>query len=282
MLDSILMAFSLYSRIPVPQAKWNDKSMRWCICFLPLVGAVIGAAQWAAYTVLAFFSFGTVLRGAVLAVLPILLTGGIHMDGFMDTCDAIHSYGSREKRLEILKDPHVGAFAVIGGLVYFLLDFGIWSEAGREEIPLLCLLFILSRALSAFAAVTFPKAKKDGMLRQETDPAARGTAAAMAFVTLLTGAAMLFLNAASAVSYSAAVSSADASADASAVQSFPAFQIIPLPALCALAAALAAFVYYRHMAIKHFGGTTGDLSGWFTQICELVTAAAAIAAFRCL
>ena len=150
MLDSMLMAFSLYSRIPVPQAKWNDESMRWCICFLPLVGLVIGAAQWAAFALLTHFSFGPVLRGAVLAVLPILLSGGIHMDGFMDTCDAIHSYGSREKRLEILKDPHVGAFAVIGGIVYFVLDFGIWSEAGKQEIPLLCLIFVLSRALSAF------------------------------------------------------------------------------------------------------------------------------------
>ena len=167
MLDSMLRAFSLYSRIPVPQAKWNDRSMRWCLCFLPLVGAVIGAAQLAAFTALTAFPFGRVFRGAVLTVLPILLSGGIHMDGFMDTCDAIHSYGSMEKRLEILKDPHVGAFAVIGGIVYFVLDFGIWTEAGREEIPLLCLLFVLSRALSAFAAVTFPKAKKDGMLRQE-------------------------------------------------------------------------------------------------------------------
>ena len=184
MLDSMLMAFSLYSRIPVPQAKWNDRSMRWCLCFLPLVGAVIGAAQLAAFTALTAFPFGRVFRGAVLTVLPILLSGGIHMDGFMDTCGAIHSYERMKKRLEILKDPHVGAFAVIGGIVYFVLDLGIWTEAGREEIPLLCLLFVLSRALSAFAAVTLPKAKKDGMLRQETDPAAGTTAAAMGIITL--------------------------------------------------------------------------------------------------
>ena len=113
------------------------------------------------------------------------------MDGYMDTCDAIHSYGNREKRLEILKDPHVGAFAVIGAFVYFILDFGIWSEAGKEEMPLLCLLFVVSRAFSAFAAVTFPKAKKDGMLRQETDPAAKSTAAVMAAVILVTGAVMI-------------------------------------------------------------------------------------------
>lgn len=265
MLDSMLMAFSLYSRIPVPQAKWNDESMRWCICFLPLVGLVIGAAQWAAFALLTHFSFGPVFKGAVLAVLPILLSGGIHMDGFMDTCDAIHSYGSREKRLEILKDPHVGAFAVIGGIVYFVLDLGIWSEAGKQEIPLLCLVFVLSRALSAFAAVTFPKAKKDGMLRQETDPAARGTAAAMAVAAMAACAAMIALN----------VIDPAAGADSAAFS-------FPLAAVCAIAASLAVLFYYHHMAVKNFGGTTGDISGWFTQTCELVTAAAVIAAFRCL
>ena len=139
MIDSMLMK-TLCSRIPVPQTKWNEKSMRWCICFLPLVGAVIGAVQWAAYIVLTHFSFGRVFRAAVLTVLPVLLSGGIHMDGYMDTCDAIHSYGSREKRLEILKDPHVGAFAVIGAFVYFILDFGIWSEAGKRRC-LCCVCF---------------------------------------------------------------------------------------------------------------------------------------------
>ena len=91
MLDSLLMAFSLYSKIPVPQRQWNEKSMKYCICFLPLVGAVIGAAQYGVFAVLYRLAFGPVLRGAVLAALPVLLTGGIHMDGFLDTCDALHS-----------------------------------------------------------------------------------------------------------------------------------------------------------------------------------------------
>ena len=139
MLDSLLMAFSLYSKIPVPQRQWNDKSMKYCICFLPLVGAVIGVLQYFAFILLQRLSLGAVFRGAVLSALPILVTGGIHMDGYLDTCDAIHSYGSREKKLEILKDPHVGAFAVMGGIVYFVLSLGVWSEAGwarmRTESP---------------------------------------------------------------------------------------------------------------------------------------------------
>ena len=184
MLTSFFMAFSLYSRIPVPQTEWNEKSMRWCICFLPAVGAAIGAAQGLLYWLLAHLSVGAVFRGAALTALPVLLSGGIHLDGFLDTCDAIHSYGTREKRLEILKDPHVGAFAVIGGLVWFTLQLGVWSEAQNRTIVPLCITFALSRSLSAFSALVFPKAKKDGMLRQETDPAAKSSAAAMAAVSL--------------------------------------------------------------------------------------------------
>jgi len=248
MIHSLLMAFSLYSRIPVPQVKWSEKSMRYCICFLPLVGAAIGAFQYLAFRFLAHISAGKTLSGAVLSALPVLLSGGIHMDGYMDTCDAIHSYADREKRLEILKDPHVGAFAVIGGILYFGLSMGIWSEAGSSEILTLCLVFAFSRALSAFAAVTFPKARKDGMLRQETDPAAKGSAFAMAAVSVLTGAALIAAG--------------------------------PVRGTTAVLASLAVLLYYRRMSCRLFGGTTGDLSGWFTQMCELAAAGAAVVAGR--
>lgn len=75
MLTSFFMAFSLYSRIPVPQTEWNEKSMRWCICFLPAVGAAIGAAQGLLYWLLAHLSVGAVFRGAALTALPVLLSG---------------------------------------------------------------------------------------------------------------------------------------------------------------------------------------------------------------
>ena len=239
MLTSFFMAFSLYSRIPVPQTEWNEKSMRWCICFLPAVGAAIGAAQGLLYWLLAHLSVGAVFRGAALTALPVLLSGGIHLDGFLDTCDVIHSYGTREKRLEILKDPHVGAFAVIGGLVWFTLQLGVWSEAQNRTIVPLCITFALSRSLSAFSALVFPKAKKDGMLRQETDPAAKSSAAAMAAVSLLLASAMIYTGA--------------------------------LPGAAAVLTAVLTLALYYRMAVTVFGGITGDLSGWFTQMCELVT-----------
>ena len=232
MLDSILMAFSLYSRIPVPQAQWKEENMRWCICFLPLVGAVIGALQAAAFFVMTRLACGA------------LLSGGIHLDGFLETCDAIHSYKGREDRLAILKDPHAGAFAIICGIVYFVLLFGVWSEALPENILPLCCIFALSRSLSAWSALTFPKAKKDGMLRQETDPAAKGAPAAMAVVSVLAGAAAIVSG--------------------------------PARGTAAVLAAVLTLLYYRRMSDRVFGGVTGDLSGWFTQMCELVSAGAVV------
>lgn len=244
MLDSILMAFSLYSRIPVPQAQWKEENMRWCICFLPLVGAVIGALQAAAFFVMTKLACGVLLRTSILTALPALLSGGIHLDGFLDTCDAIHSYKGREDRLAILKDPHAGAFAIICGIVYFVLLFGVWSEARPENILPLCCVFALSRSLSAWSALTFPKAKKDGMLRQETDPAARGAPAAMAVVSVLAGAAVIVAS--------------------------------PARGTAAVLAAVLTLLYYRRMSDRVFGGVTGDLSGWFTQMCELVSAGAVV------
>lgn len=250
MLDSFLMAFSMYSRIPVPHVKWNEKGLRLCICFLPAVGAVIGLAQAGLFVLMTYLSFGPVLRGAVLTACPLFLSGGIHMDGFLDVCDAIHSYAGREKKLEILKDPHVGAFAVIGGIIWGLLSLGIWSEGGGEEMPVLCMTFVLSRALSAFAALVFPKAKKDGMLHEETAPVPGGAAAAMAAVSASVCVAMIL------VSWMSAEGPAGV-----------------LPALAGIGAAFLSLAWYHHVAMTAFGGTTGDLSGWFTQICELASAA---------
>ena len=240
MLRSVLRAFSIYSRIPVPRADWNGENMRYAICFLPLVGAVIGAAQGLLFFCLSGLPCGPVFRGALLTALPVIVSGGIHLDGFLDTCDAIHSYKSREERLQILRDPHAGAFAVLCGVVYGLLEMGVWSEAKSGTIALLCMTFVLSRSLSAWTALTFPKAKKDGMLRQETDPVPAAAPAAMLVTTALVCAAML--------------------------------RIRLVPGLCAVAAAAVTLLYYRKMAMRDFGGITGDLSGWFTQTCELVTA----------
>lgn len=87
----------------------------------PLVGTVIGGLMLLVRFLCGRFGFSTSVYAVVMTALPVLVSGGIHTDGFIDTVDALSSYGDKEKKLEILKDPHTGAFAIIGAIMYYLL-----------------------------------------------------------------------------------------------------------------------------------------------------------------
>lgn len=84
--------------------------------------------------------FAASVAGLLIAAAPWLTTGFLHLDGFMDVCDAVLSRRDLPRRQEILKDSHCGAFAVISMV---LLALSQWSFAmAREELPLLPLLVI--------------------------------------------------------------------------------------------------------------------------------------------
>ena len=241
-IRSLLIAFSTYSRIPVPQVEWNEENRRYSMCFFPLVGLVTGLLVWGWLSLCAGLMIGPFLRGAVAALLPLLITGGIHMDGYMDTTDALASWQSQEKRLEILKDSHTGAFAVMGCAGYLLLSAALYSEADPAAGLRLAGVFVLSRALSAFALVRMRNARNRGML----DDISR--VAEKRLVTLSGGVyALLCLVLWLATGVRTAL-------------------------LCVLAAVLC-YLYYQHMSYKQFGGVTGDLAGWFLQVTELVLTA---------
>ena len=247
LLRSLLIAFSMYSRIPVPIVEWKQENMKYAIAWLPAVGAVIGALMWEWSLLAGLAGVTPVLFGAVATALPLVVSGGFHLDGFCDTVDALSSHAEKERKLEILKDSHVGAFAVMGCGVYLLLTFALWAElgAGSPYVVPLCVGFVASRSLAGLAAVTFRGAKKTGLLALFSGAAEKRTARAM--LALWTAAAIVCW----------------------AVQSVPA-------ALCLSAAAGLASLYYRVMSYRQFGGVTGDLSGFFVQICELSMLAAAV------
>ena len=127
-IKSFFIAFSMYSKIPMPQFEWKDEDMRYALCFFPWVGAVIGVLWYLWKWICARFGVGTLCYTVVGTAIPILITGGFHVDGFLHTCDALHSYQPRERKLEILKDSHIGAFAVIMLALYGLIFLGGFSE----------------------------------------------------------------------------------------------------------------------------------------------------------
>ena len=248
-MKSLIIAFAMYSKVPMPRVDWEKKALSWALCWFPLVGAVIGAVLCGWMALARYLGFGPLFFAAVALLIPIALSGGIHLDGFCDTCDALSSHQTRERKLEILKDSHTGAFAIICCGLYLLVFFACWCEVaavGRATL-VLALGPVLSRSLSGLFAVTLPNARGTGLLATFTGPMdtakARGVmviwvvacAAALLWLDLWTGGAAL------------------------------------------LGAGLAC-LYYRVMSARQFGGVTGDLAGFFLQICELAMVLAVVLA----
>ena len=144
--NALLIALSTYSRVPVPRADWTQENRRYALCFFPLAGVVIAAAEFVWWRL--WWGRWSFLFAAGSTLIPLVITGGIHMDGLMDTADALASNGRREKKLEILKDSRCGAFAVMACAGYLLLSFALWAEA-REDLLFMLPAFPASRALSA-------------------------------------------------------------------------------------------------------------------------------------
>lgn len=241
LIYNLIIAFAMYSKIPMPHIDWTKERMRYVFCFFPVIGAVIGAAM------MLWMHFGMKITGnadfftAVLILIPVVITGGIHFDGFLDTCDALSSYKTMEEKLEILKDSHAGAFAILMGCCYFVLDYGVFHAVDMRAIRLLAIGYVLSRAFSGLAIVVFKKARKSGLAATFSDSAQRKTVAVTMIIYIIVCAVLM-------------------------VMTEPV-----IGSICFLTALLV-FGWYRYMSYQKFGGITGDLAGFFLQVCELAMA----------
>ena len=241
-MKSILIAFAMYSKIPMPRVEWDKRSLSWALCAFPLVGVVIGAVLYG-WLRLADLLGLTALKAALALALPIALSGGIHLDGFCDTCDALSSHQSRERKLEILKDSHTGAFAIICCGLYLLVFFAAWLDVDTAGVNALVLALglPLSRSLSGLAAVSWKNARGSGLLATFTEPVnGRRARWLLGIVSALLILAVGGIAAETGLLY----------------------------LLAAPLAAVLVFIYYRILAFRQFGGITGDTAGFFLQLCE--------------
>ena len=232
-LQTIAVAFAMFSALPVPQFEWNEKNMRYAMCAFPLIGLVCGGL-WCLCGVL---PLPDMARAAAFCLVPVAVTGGIHLDGYADTSDALSSYGDREKKLEILKDSHCGAFAVIRLCSYFVAYFGLCGSVQFTPRVGLCwtLALVLERAFSGLAVAAFPMAKNTGLAHTFATAADR-----TAVRNVLAVLAVLLCGA-----------------------------LLALGGGALAAAAILLFLWYHHVAVQQLGGITGDLAGWFLQKTEL-------------
>lgn len=247
LLRPFFIAFSMWSAIPVPQVDWDKDGMKYALCAFPAIGLAVGLGCFLWLLLCGGLHFGRMLAAVGLTLLPLGVTGGIHLDGFCDAADAIASHQEAEKKLEIMKDPRAGAFGVMAVSGYLLLTCGLWDTFLEGKNPravgVVCLGFVLSRALSGLAVAVFPLAKTSGLAHTFATAAEKRRVAVIdGHIALAAAAGMIFL--------------------------------APLPGLAAVTGAALAFLHYL-LVCQGFGGTTGDLAGYFLQVCEIAILAGA-------
>ncbi|WP_455147193.1 adenosylcobinamide-GDP ribazoletransferase, partial [Stomatobaculum longum] len=101
-LHAFCIAAAMYSRLPVPNVRWDEESKAMVLFFFPLLGVIEGGLL---YGIARFLLFGRVsapLAAFVMTAAPLLFTGGIHFDGFLDTVDALGSWKGKAEKLAIL------------------------------------------------------------------------------------------------------------------------------------------------------------------------------------
>ena len=148
---AFFMAWGMFLSIPCPCKIWDEKARPWQLVYLPFVGLIVGALWALAAFLLGCFGRLPAICAVILAALPFLLTGFIHLDGFMDCCDAILSRRDLETRRKILMDSHVGSFAVVCTIFLMLASFAAFRDLDlRAGWQGLLLIPVFSRFASAF------------------------------------------------------------------------------------------------------------------------------------
>lgn len=215
--------------------------MRYALCFFPLIGLLIGALSMLLYAVCSRTGVSPLLYAAIAMLLPLLVSGGIHMDGFMDTADAISSHASQEKKLEILKDSNIGAFGVLYCVAQMLLSFALWSQLYLKPAYLILVGtgYVLSRCLSALSVATFPTARTSGLVYVFADHAAK-------VPVILSSLLVLGLSVWKGIA-------------ACGLWGLGMFGVVALY-----------FLLHRRFCIRTFGGNTGDLAGFMLQNIEML------------
>ncbi len=160
-MNSLRVALSLLTVIPAGKVDYSvgaiGRSGKW----FPVVGLLIGLILWA----LGHLMIGhlpPILAGGLIVAFWAAITGGLHLDGLADCGDALPAAVSRERRLEIMKDPRLGAFGTIALVLFLILKVGATASLTGPRLFALILAPVIARWLSLLVALQ-PTARPDGM-----------------------------------------------------------------------------------------------------------------------
>ena len=207
-----------------------------------LLGGVVAALEWGSDE-LFLLPF---LTPAILIVFLIVMTRGLHLDGLMDVCDGLFGGYTRERRLEIMRDSNVGAFAVAGALGVLLLKYGallsLISLPWQGKLPVLLMFPVISRWTMVLLLGAFPYARGSGL----GSPFHQGGGGVATATAAVTAAAAVVL-------------------------------IAGVGGVSILAGASVLALLMGKVVVKLLGGLTGDVYGAANEMTEVLVLIAAVA-----
>ena len=247
-MESFLIGLQFLTRIYITrQTVWTEENFGKSVKYFPLIGAVIGIISAASIGFFYWLTSGklSILTGAFAFTLPILLTGGIHCDGFIDTVDGLFSGREREKILEIMKDSRVGAFGAVSLVLLAAVEISafiemiqisiVWSLTAIFSAP------IISRLMMVVTIGEFPYARREGMGKAFAKYTTWRTIFMALAETILILSPIIFINA----------------------KMFAAIML-------ALIISFGFTLYFGNFAVKKIGGVTGDIYGAVSTLVELI------------
>ena len=247
------MTFGMFCAIPAPKHVWDEDCADLMMPCLPLVGVVIGAIWWVAseLLLLEWWRAPYLIPQAVLTLVMFFTPGLIHLDGYMDTVDAVMSRRSLEEKIRILKDPHTGSFAVIMIAALFLMQFAsvMSISDGRYIMSYLLLLpiAVISRCCAAMSALCLKPSAHSGYINLYREKSGMKH---KAFIAVVAGLAIVF-----------------------------AFFIEGIYGLSVAAAVVLGYMASMTGVYRSMKGVSGDLIGFsivVSELCGLVALAAAM------
>ena len=185
LFNAYAMCQSMFCAVPCPWKIWDEQAKGKMLLFLPVVGLEIGLL-WAVLAWLCgFLNLPGLMTALILCAYPYLVTGWIHLDGYMDVTDAVKSWRDLERRREILKDSHVGSFAVIGIMLLLLAQFACFASVPADaDFHILMFVPAVSRCCSALA-VTGLKSMATSQYARQEKPKSHLTVLAVMLCTFL-------------------------------------------------------------------------------------------------
>lgn len=246
-IKGFLINLQFFTAIPIPiSLPMDNEHLEKAVKTFPLVGLVQGifyASLW--YLLVEWSPFTTLAIAFLIWLATIVLTGGIHLDGWMDASDAYFSYQNIEKRLEIMKDPRTGAFGVLSVIVLlsarFLFIYEITTSMTYLSFWLILLLPFFSKVVMGMVLLTVKVAKNEGLAFFFQRAASTKALRIYPFYLI---SVFVFLSL------------------------FEAALILPVMILNIVA--LGSYLLVRAKAVKWFGGITGDVVGATVEGTEIM------------